>query len=55
MDAEDADFKVETRRLQSQNIDGRQMYPGLWRFLWAKAPWGWLLVSITREDERARA
>lgn len=39
-------IKQEIRQLGSRWRDGSPMYPGSYVFTWAKAPWGWVLLSI---------
>lgn len=52
----DAHFWVETRHLSSRYLNGTLMYPGRWRFVWARVAKGtWMLTSIDREDERSVA
>lgn len=44
-------IKQEVWRLQSVWLNGALMYPGERVFTWAKAPWGWVLLSITERTE----
>jgi hypothetical protein len=46
-------LKQEVRKLSSRYLNGVLMYPGVWLFTWVKAPWGWLLVSITEHEPGA--
>lgn len=44
-------LKQELRSLaNSVWLNGVQMYPGLHVFTWAKAPWGWSLISIEPKE-----
>jgi hypothetical protein len=47
MNGQPTQARVEIRQLASKRDDGSLMYPGVWKFIWIKAPFmPWVLASM---------